>query len=71
MTILYPAPVRVKRNRKFGAGLLASRPTYRAPVTAQDIQWWTVETATAEDAHYDRLADEAAFLDRYTRGLSD
>ena len=34
MTILYPAPAPVKSARPFGAGLLAARPTHRAPYTA-------------------------------------
>lgn len=74
MTTTVP-PVKPLRNTtrrpgRFGAGLIASRPTTPAPFTFSDSQWWAAEQASAEDRHYDRLADEAAFMDRYDRGLS-
>jgi hypothetical protein len=53
----------------FGQGILAARPAYRLPVTAADIEWYDLELATAEDRHYDLMAEEAGAVDRHERGL--
>ena len=71
MTILYPAPAPVKSARRFGAGLLASLPAYRADHTAADEAWLVHDNARreAENRHYDAMAAESAALDRLERGL--
>jgi hypothetical protein len=55
----------------FGRGILRSLPTHRLPCQLDDLQWasqaFAAEMAGAE---FDRLADEAAFLDRYCSGYS-
>ena len=71
MTILFDARCPVKPARRFGAGILATRPTYRAPYTSADLAWLAADNARrdAENRHYDAMADEAAALDRLERGL--
>ena len=68
MTILYPSPSAVKPARRFAAGLLASRPSYRAPYTAADAAWLAADNARREDEHYDRLAADSAAMDRLEAG---
>ena len=71
MTILFDAtrPVKTSRPaRRFGAGLLATLPTYRTGHTSADAVWWAAESARLEDARFDRTAGESAFMDRYEAG---
>jgi hypothetical protein len=65
MTILFSSLTPVKTSRRFGAGLLASLPTYRADHTTSDAAWLVEDNAR----RYDRLAEESAALDRLERGL--
>ncbi len=58
-----------RKPRPFGAGLLRAIPSYRADHTASDEAWLIAEREAAEDRHYDAMADEAAFQDRYVRGI--
>ena len=70
MTILFDARRPVKTSRRFGSGLLAWTPTSRAPYpTHDDAAWWAAESARLENARLDRLAEEAAAIDRHERGL--
>lgn len=69
MTILYPAIAPVKPARRFGSGLLASRPAHRAPFTAADLAWLAADNARREDEHFDRMAEESTTLDRHESGL--
>lgn len=71
MTILYPAPAAVKSARRFGAGLLATRPTYRADHTAADAAWLAADNARRErlDRRVDELAVERDALSRLEAGL--
>lgn len=72
MTILYPAPRPVKparTARRFGAGILASAPTYRVERTLEDEQWWAAECDAAESRRLDRLAAEAWATHLHERGL--
>ena len=69
MTILYPAPASVKSTRRFGAGILATRPTYRADHTASDEAWWAAESVRTENARFDRQAEESAALSWHEAGL--
>ncbi len=68
MTILYPALSPVKPARRFGAGLLASRPAYRAPYTEADLAWLAADDARREDEHFDRMAEDSTALDRVSLG---
>ena len=74
MTILYPASKSVKSARRtFGVGILPQRPA-RLPIgpSEADLRWAAYElnkdcrdyevVSTAEDRHYDRLADAAEAL---------
>lgn len=68
MTILFDPSRKVnRRTRRFGSGLLASRPAYKAPYTASDLVW-LIAQPSAEDRHYDELAGQAEALDRLTNG---
>jgi hypothetical protein len=69
-TILYDATRTVKPARRFGAGLLATRPAYTAPFTASESAWWAAESARVESARFDRLAGESAALDLMEAGIS-
>lgn len=70
MTILFDATRRVKSNRKFGRGVLPSRPSYKAPAKPSDVQWWAVECSVmTEDKHFDEMATEASYQDRLDRGI--
>ena len=72
MTILFDAtrPVKTTRPaRRFGAGILATRPVYTSDHTAADEAWWAAESARLEDARFDWMAAETAALDSLTRGL--
>ena len=74
MTTLYDAtrPVKTARPaRRFGAGILATAPTYRVDYSAADAAWLAADNArrVAEDRELDRMAREAAALDGLTRGL--
>ena len=70
MTILYPTPAPVKPDPPSAAASWLPVPPTRAPYTASDVAWLAAEDARIEDARYDRMAEEAAFMDRYERGLS-
>lgn len=67
MTILYPAPAPVKTARRFGAGILPTRPFEPTP---EERAWWAAESARLEDARLDRMAEESAFMDRYEAGIA-
>lgn len=70
MTILYPAPVAVKPARPFGKGILASRPTYRAPFTSADLAWLAADDGRRrENAHFDALADAARGAELMGKGV--
>lgn len=71
MTILYPSPAKVKPARRFGAGLLASRPAYRTDHTVADAVWLVADNGRQEaaDRRFDDLAAEDAALDRLEAGL--
>jgi hypothetical protein len=77
MTILCRTRPQVKPTRisprpatRFGQGILPYVPHVgRMPFTAADERAAAQMFAeSAEDAEWDRLADEQAFLDRYTKG---
>ena len=69
--VLFDANARV-RSPHFGQGILASRPSFRVPFTVADVAEASLMFAeSGRDAEFDRLADEAAFLDRYTRGYRE
>jgi hypothetical protein len=82
MTILFDF-TRIVKTPAFGRGILPYVPATRAPYTAADSDWaaWFFAGCYAdecpevppssefdEDEEFDRMADEAAFLDRYVRG---
>lgn len=73
MTILYPTPAAVKPRtaRRFGHGILASLPTYRADHTAADERWLAEDNSRREeeDRRIERQYQESATLDRLERGL--
>lgn len=69
MTILYPPPAPVKSSRRFGSGILPTRPVYRAPFTASDLAWLALDNARRENARYDRMAGASAALDMMESGL--
>ncbi len=68
MTTLFHSAAPVKTARRFGAGLLASRPAYRAPYTAADLAWLAADDARREDEHFDRMAEDSTALDRASLG---
>ena len=83
MTTLFDSARTVKttrRNRLFSLGLGRHRAE-RLPVgpSAEDAAWWASESnrgcrdytviVTAEDRHFDRMAEEAAQMDLVERGL--
>lgn len=62
------APTRVPfpSRRRFGAGILAMKPTHRAPASLDDLAWWSAEEARrAEDAAWDALAEVAVADSRF------
>lgn len=79
MTILYHPRRSVNRNRAFGLGLGRNQAD-RLPFgpSAADREWAASElnkdsrdyvvVATAEDRHFDRLAEEAGATDLLCRG---
>ena len=69
MTTLFNSAAPVKSARRFGAGILSARPSYRADHTASDEAWWAAESVRAENARFDRLAEESAALSRHEAGL--
>jgi hypothetical protein len=69
MTTLYDATRPVKSARRFGAGILATRPVYTVDHTAEDAAWWAAESSRMKDARIDRQAAESAALDALTCGL--
>ena len=75
MSIIARPRPQVKTARPFGMGILASRPTHRLDCTVADLAEMAQvfgELSDAResmtDADFDRMADESAMLDRYTRG---
>ena len=68
MTILYPAPRRVKRTRNFGSGLVRSLPIYKAPYTTAD-EAWLIQQPSAEDRRFDSMAAEAEAMERIESGF--
>jgi hypothetical protein len=71
MTTLYHFAAPVKPARRFGAGLLAARPSYRADHTAADEAWLVEDNARRERAarELDRLVDELYEESEATRRL--
>jgi len=70
MTILYPAPAPVKTARRFGAGILPPRPVRPFEPTPEERAWWAAESARLEEnARFDQMAGESAYLDRHEAGL--
>ena len=71
MTMIFDATCPVKSTRRFGAGLLATLPTYRVDYTAADEAWLIEDNARREA--FDRLTDrrytESAAVDALSRGL--
>ena len=72
MTILYPTPAPVKTTTSnFGRGNFARRQ----PFTSADLAWLIQDNARREqeardlDRLVDQMAEEAAWQDRYERGL--
>ena len=61
----------VKSTRRFGAGLLATYPTYRVNHTAADEAWLIEDNAQrdAESRMIDRRYFESAAVDALSRGL--
>jgi hypothetical protein len=47
-----------KGTRKFGEGLLASRPVHRSPASFEDMAWWTAQEADRENRELDQLWGE-------------
>jgi hypothetical protein len=68
MTILFDARHRVKSGKRFGAGILPSVPSFKAPFRLEDAAWWASQP-TPEDRHYDQLEAEAISLARLDMGL--
>jgi hypothetical protein len=63
------APRRIGAFRRpFGAGILASRPTYRAPASFDDMAWHAEQEATAEFRQLEQAAGEFEAMDRLERG---
>lgn len=58
MTTLYHPARRVKKARRFGAGILRSLPTAKAEFTDADAAWWTARNAEA-GPDWDALAADA------------
>lgn len=69
MTTIYHFAAPVKSARRFGAGLTRYVPTYRADHSASDEAWLIQDNIRREAAHFDRMAEEAAAMDLYERGL--
>jgi hypothetical protein len=71
MTTLFSSLAPVKPARRFGVGILATRPAYRADHTAADAAWLAADDARRddEDRRHDAAASESAHMDRYERGL--
>lgn len=62
-----------RKSPRFGRGILASRPGYRAPFTVADAAWAAAElnaagNDAAYDAHIEAMYMESAFMDRYELG---
>ena len=51
---------------RFGAGILASRPTFKAPFTLGDESWYLMSREDGPD--YDAMARESAAMDSYEAG---
>lgn len=66
-----PTRVAPRSTRRFGAGILAYVPhAGRMPYTTADLDWLATQgVAGPDDAEFDRMADAAASLDRYTQGF--
>ena len=66
------APVKSATTRRFGEGILATHLTYRTDYSDADARWNAEMNAAiaARDAHYDRMASEAAAVDRLCSGYS-
>ena len=73
MTILFDATRSVKPTtsaRRFGLGLLASKPAYRTDYTLSDAEWNAQMNAAiaARDAHLDQMGLEAEAVERLVSG---
>lgn len=66
MVIIYDG--RPKINRRFGKGVLRSLPAYKCEFTAEDAAWLAEQQREAENREADRMAEVAAFEDRYAGG---
>jgi hypothetical protein len=66
-----PARTIAGRPNPFGAGIRATRPVRRVPLIAADADSAATTSNTGDmrrDEVRQAMADEATFLDRYTRG---
>lgn len=70
-TVMFDATERHPAPRSFGRGVLASKPTFKAPASFEDMAW-AAQTfnvvASAEDRYFDDLARAAAMQARLDRG---
>ncbi len=57
---------------RFGAGILPTRPSYRAPFTASDEAWLIEDNARrdAENRDLEQRAAEARFMDAFEMGVA-
>jgi hypothetical protein len=70
MRIIFDAAAPVKTARRpFGAGILPTAPTYRAPYTSDDAAWWAANAPSAGEPDWDALAAESYATDCVCRGL--
>ena len=71
MITIFDATRPVKSARRFGAGLLAARPTYERTWTEADEAWLIEDNARreAESRMIDRSYAESAAVDALSRGL--
>lgn len=71
MTILFDGRRPVKSGRPFGAGILASYPTYRSDHTAADEAWLIEDNARREAMArlVDRRYTESSAVDSLSIGL--
>lgn len=61
---------RANRTRRFGEGILATRPTYRLDCTLEDDAWWMEEARREEDRLIDRMYDAYRAQERMDSGYA-
>ena len=60
----------IKRARgPFGEGLGERYPSYRAPVSFDDMAWWETQQAIEEERELQRRFNEYLAMDRLSNGL--